>query len=179
MKFKKAVALRSFKKKKAVQHAAVHGCCVVFDDVCSDVNSDVVEGFHDRIWCGMYRTFFLLTSSQQSLDLAQLVEHTTVTVSAHIVWSLVRFRQSRRHFFPGVAFFWRGIFFPREFAVYYTNLMNNQRLDSSHMLTWHSEPNDLGVGLNSPLHNFTCEKHGFWIYGFRKNENYHIIYSRK
>jgi hypothetical protein len=74
-------------------------CRVIHDDVCCDVNNDVGEGFDDVIPCNTYLAILLLTSSEQSLDLAQLVEHTTVTVPAHIVWSLVRFRQSRRQNF--------------------------------------------------------------------------------
>ena len=79
----------------AEPYTVAYGCGVVHDDVCSDVNNDVGEGFHDDFFSSTYRNIFALTSSKQSLDLAQLVEHTTVTVTAHIVWSLVRFRQSR------------------------------------------------------------------------------------
>ena len=76
-----------------------YSCRVIHDDVCCDVNNDVGEGFYDVIPRHTYFGILALTSSQQSLDLAQLVEHTTVTVTAHIVWSLVRFRQSRRQMF--------------------------------------------------------------------------------
>ena len=84
---------------------------VIHDDVCCDVNNDVSEEFDDEVPCRTYLSILPLTSSQQSLDLAQLVEHTTVTVTAHIVWSLVRFRQSRRQNFAQAKCFCQGMFF--------------------------------------------------------------------